>query len=226
MLPESETTLSTGASALVRPAAHGATVGVVALHPWGPLGGSMHDPTVRAVTRFFGSAGCATCRVQFRSGLGRGAASVADATAAADALLALDGVSRVVVAGYSYGACVAVRAAAALDRAALVGWAAINPPLDYAWFLYAFHGGHRDAAADLACARLLVHATADVFCANASFDAFAAAVPDPKTVARLPNRGHFDVAVAIPGALAAWVADLGCADAAAFARAPPPPPPR
>ena len=73
---EEEFELSTGAQCLIRPNAGSGRVGVVSLHPWGPLGGSLDDPHVRAVTQFFGKGGCATCRVQFRSGFGRGEASV------------------------------------------------------------------------------------------------------------------------------------------------------
>lgn len=228
MLREAARTLSTGADAMVRPAAAGATVGVVALHPWGPLGGSMHDPNVRAVTSFFGAAGCATARVQFRSGFGRGEASVDDAVAAAAALLEGRGVERVAIVGYSYGSCVAIRAAARLAPATLVGWAALNPPLDYAWFLYFFSGAHADVARDLACHKLALHGTKDVFCANASFDAFVETLSPPFTAIRLEDRQHFDIASAIPTALAKWLEDDHKCDAAAFARgggAPVPPVP-
>ena len=108
-MPEEERELSTGARCVVR-GPRGGVVGVVALHPWGPMGGSLDDPHVRAVTQFFGKGGCATCRVQFRSGFGRGEGSVADAVAAAEALLSFEGVRFITVVGYSYGSCVAMRA--------------------------------------------------------------------------------------------------------------------
>ena len=215
-MPEEERELSTGARCVVR-GPRGGVVGVVALHPWGPMGGSLDDPHVRAVTQFFGKGGCATCRVQFRSGFGRGEGSVADAVAAAEALLSFEGVDRVVVVGYSYGSCVAMRAAERIPE--LLGWAALNPPLDYAWFLYCWNWRHLSVAKDLRAHKLLLHATEDVFCGNRTFDAFAEGLDEPKTVLRAPGAPHFDILRAIPPALTQWIRDdFKCADLAAFAR--------
>ena len=217
---EEEFELSTGAQCLIRPNAGSGRVGVVSLHPWGPLGGSLDDPHVRAVTQFFGKGGCATCRVQFRSGFGRGEASVDDAVAAAGALLAMAGVDRVVVVGYSYGACVAMRAAFRLaPGGALAGWAALNPPLDYAWFLFAWNWRHLDDARATDCPKLLLHATADVFCSNGTFDAFAESLGEGATVLRAPGAIHFDLRSAIAPALGQWLREgFRCADAGEFAR--------
>ena len=72
---ETPATLASGARAVLRPPRNGGRVGVVCLHPWGPLGGSLDDPHVVLVARMFGEAGCATARVQFRSGIGWGGGS-------------------------------------------------------------------------------------------------------------------------------------------------------
>ena len=66
----------------------GSPVGVIVCHPWGPLGGSMHDPVVLAACRVFADAGCTTCRFDFRSGLGCGGSSADDVRAVARHLLA------------------------------------------------------------------------------------------------------------------------------------------
>ena len=58
-------------------------VAVIALHPWGPMGGSMGDPHPHTVVRLFGRAGCSTARFNFRSGLGFGNSSVEDVKAVA-----------------------------------------------------------------------------------------------------------------------------------------------
>ena len=51
---------------------------VVCCHPWGPLGGSMHDPVVAAALYPFSKAGHTTCRFNFRSGIGTGKGSMED----------------------------------------------------------------------------------------------------------------------------------------------------
>ena len=78
---EAVVTLESGATAALRRGAN--DLGVVCLHPWGPLGGSRDDPHVVTAANFFAGRGCHTCRVDFRGGVGRGHGSVADAVAAA-----------------------------------------------------------------------------------------------------------------------------------------------
>lgn len=214
--PEEKGLLSTGAECMLRQSG-GGKVGVVVLHPWGPMGGSYDDPHVTTVARYFGGFGCATCRVNFRNGFSRGEGSVLDAVAAADLLLSLESIDGVLVVGYSYGSCVAMRAAERVEK--LVGWVALNPPLDYAWFLYFCNWSHLTVAKTLVAHKLLVHATEDVFCSNATFDAFAEGLQSPKTVLRAHGAPHFDVRRAIVPALDRWIRDdLKCADGQAFAR--------
>merc|ERR1719265_2170034 len=89
---------------------------VIATHPWGPMGGSMHDPHPVTVCQFFGEAGCSTARFNFRGGINRGMSSVQDVKAvAAWFTQPRDGqaplASQVLIVGYSYGTMPACAAA-------------------------------------------------------------------------------------------------------------------
>ena len=196
---EAVVTLESGATAALRRGAN--DLGVVCLHPWGPLGGSRDDPHVLTAANFFAGRGCHTCRVDFRGGVGRGHGSVADAVAAAAALRD-GGCQRIVVVGYSYGSLIAIRAAAKLPDC--VGWVAVNPPLSYAWFLYSFCSDHAAAARASTLPKMLLHATEDVFCSNSSFDSFVETVPEPRTIVRVEGASHFDVRRPLAAALAEW----------------------
>lgn len=185
-------------------------VGVVALHPWGPLGGSLHDPHVVTVTRFFGHAGCATARLQFRTGFSCGPSPIADTVAAANALL--EHVDRVLIVGYSYGSIVAM--AAVNDIPEAVGYVAINPPLDYVSLLFLFNSKILQTPTKLP--KLLLHATHDQFCANASFDSYFATLPEPKLALRVDSN-HFDVVSHLRPALSQWIQAHFTVDVEAFA---------
>ncbi|KAJ1461361.1 Alpha/Beta hydrolase protein [Pelagophyceae sp. CCMP2097] len=182
-----------------RPAAK---VGVVVLHPWAALGGSMHDPHVVTVVRFFSECGCATARLNFRTGFSCGSTPVEDVRDAAATLLET-GVSRILVVGYSYGAIVAMAASAAMPES--LGWCAINAPLDYAWALFLFNGGRLLHEAREAKPKLLIHASSDVFCATATFEAFYSTLPEPKTALRVADASHFNVVCQIAPALTDWL---------------------
>ena len=109
-----------------------AKVGVIVCHPWGPLGGSMHDHVVMTAWKIFADAGCTTARFNFRSGLGCGGGSVDDIVAVAKYLLSLphqNAVSKILLVGYSYGSICCMGAAAELPEC--IGFAAIGPPIDY-----------------------------------------------------------------------------------------------
>ncbi|KAJ8601312.1 hypothetical protein CTAYLR_007246 [Chrysophaeum taylorii] len=194
-----------------------AKVGVVAMHPWGPLGGNLHDPHVVTVTRFFGHAGCATARLQFRTGFSCGSAPIGDASAAAEALLRIPNIQRVLLVGYSYGSIVAMSAADAIPEA--LGWASIAPPLDYVWALFLFNSRAILDQTRITLPKLLVHPTRDEFCKTATFDAYTQSLPEPKLPIKIRDASHFNVARHIPAALRQWLqAHFGAADAEAFAR--------
>ena len=75
---------------------------VVVCHPWGPLGGSMHDFNVVNLVSLFAEAGITTLRFNFRYGIGRGHGAAADLRAACAMLSSLDAPpEKLLLLGYS-----------------------------------------------------------------------------------------------------------------------------
>mmetsp|Transcript_67839 Transcript_67839/g.201898 ORF Transcript_67839/g.201898 Transcript_67839/m.201898 type:complete len:237 (+) Transcript_67839:44-754(+) len=199
-------------------------VAVIATHPWGPLGGSMHDPHPTTVCRLMAEAGCSTARFNFRSGINFGGSSIEDVKAVADWFTEpRDGdpplASQVLLVGYSYGSLVAAAAASEIPRS--VGYAVINPPVSYAWALYLFNGRHMmEKAADSAGKpKLLMIGTEDVFCSVETFQSFVDSLPEPKTAMVKDGVDHFSMYGHLRGALTSWItAAFGVADLQSFAR--------
>ncbi|MBS0241604.1 MAG: alpha/beta fold hydrolase [Proteobacteria bacterium] len=111
---------------LAQPA--GADVGVVICHPHPLYGGNMDNNVVMGLAQAFQNAGMATLRFNFR-GVGRsdgehggGETELADVQGAVTCLLARAQVATQIVAGYSFGSFVGLRAGADDARvAALIG---------------------------------------------------------------------------------------------------------
>lgn len=97
------------------------TAGIVVCHPHPQYGGTMDFPVVTAVADGMAKIGWATLRFNFRGvGSSEGSSSggleeVDDASGAVDFLRRESGLERVVLAGYSFGAVVALRAGVAND---------------------------------------------------------------------------------------------------------------
>lgn len=175
VIPETSLRLRGGAvvldARLAVPA--GATAGCVVCHPHPLYGGNMHNPVVRAVADALQRAGLATLRFDFRgTGASGGVHSggdgeVDDARAAVDALAAVDGLGRLGIAGYSFGAWIAMRLAATEARLAAV--AAIAPPLAMV-----------DAASigSFAAPLLLVAGDRDSYCPVTALQGYQASRPD------------------------------------------------
>jgi uncharacterized protein len=107
---------------------------VAMCHPHPLYGGDMHNIVVDAVVRALGAAGVAALRFNFR-GVGRsdghhgeGREERLDAAAAVDAVAPLAGDGPLVLAGYSFGAVVAL----SVSDPRLAGWFAVAPALAYA----------------------------------------------------------------------------------------------
>ena len=97
-------------------------IGAVLCHPHPLYGGEMHNNVVSALAHAFQKENIATLRFNFR-GVGHsegahdeGVAECQDVKAAVTALLDRQAVSTVVVAGYSFGSMVGLRAGAEDDR--------------------------------------------------------------------------------------------------------------
>ena len=111
------------------------TGGAVICHPHPQYGGDMHNPVVGAIADGAQRAGRATLRFNFRGvgasggSYGGGVGEQEDARAAVRYLMEQAGVSRVALAGYSFGAMVALQAGA--QMAEVDQLIAIAPPLSF-----------------------------------------------------------------------------------------------
>jgi uncharacterized protein len=119
--PSGELTLE---GLLARPAGSAPAPGAVVCHPHPMYGGSMHNSVVEAVLEAMWQLGYATLRFNFRGVGGSegeydgGVGEASDAHAAVRFLAAQSGVdsNTIVLAGYSFGAAVALRAGIADPR--------------------------------------------------------------------------------------------------------------
>lgn len=206
-------------------------VAVICAHPWGPLGGSMHDIVVQSTLRTFAEAGLTTLRFNFRSGIGRGNQSADDVFFMARYLLEElpeeERPTQLIICGYSYGSIPA--AAAVMEVPEAIGFVVIAPPLDYASALYLFN---QEALLARACddttnagkPRMLLIGDRDNFCSMETFQALAERMPGPKTVRVVAGYDHFQIYAAVPQQVRQWaLSAFGLASLEELAtRAPPP----
>jgi uncharacterized protein len=111
---------------MAKPAAGAPSRGAVVCHPHPLYGGSMHNNVVEAALEALWKLGFATLRFNFR-GVGGSAGEhsggeAEDAKAALRFLLAQPGLAKdgAIMAGYSFGAAVAMRAGTELDEVATI----------------------------------------------------------------------------------------------------------
>merc|ERR550532_379427 len=122
--------------------------------------------------------GCSTARFNFRGGLNRGLASIADVKAVADWFTEpRDGkepiASQVLLVGYNYGSIVA--AAAVPDLPKCIGFAILGPPLSYMKPFFMLNGDEMLARAANTAGRpkLLTIGTDDIYSPLNQFHDFA-----------------------------------------------------
>jgi alpha/beta superfamily hydrolase len=134
---------------MVRPSETGSARGAVVCHPHPLYGGSMHNNVVEAILEALWKLGFATLRFNFR-GVGAsegehsgGVGETDDAKAAMRFLLSQPGVSSAdgIMAGYSFGAAVAMRAGAELKEVATI--AALALPVGMGDFSSQARGGKK-----------------------------------------------------------------------------------
>lgn len=159
---------------------------VVVCHPHPEYGGTMDDAMVTTVAGSLRDAGIATLRFDFR-GVGQsegrhggGIAEVDDVRAALDWLAEHAPGARLALAGYSFGAAMALRAAAVDPRPERVVAIALPAAMLDVSFL-----------ADCRTPTLFVHGDRDQFSPPAQFDALLARCPAEKQVVRIPGADHF-----------------------------------
>lgn len=160
--------------------------GVVVCHPHPLYGGEMRNSVVSALTAAFQRVGLSTLRFNFR-GVGHssgvhndGVAEQDDVKAALTALLARQAVSRLIVAGYSFGAMVGLQAGADDSRVeSLIG--------------VAFPLGVRDASFLLKVRKptLFVSGDRDLYCPLAELTQLAATMPAAARLETIVGADHF-----------------------------------
>ena len=201
-----ETTFASGAlrleARLARPA--GATRAAVICHPHPLYGGSMDNNVVAALAAACREAGCATLCFNFRGvgasdgGYGDFRGECDDARAAIAFLRERTGDLPVVLAGYSFGAMVALGVGA--EQPAVRRIIAVAPPLAMG-----------EVAAAPGRPTLLLAGDRDSYCPPAALTAFAATLADGSRARVLAGADHFLVGheAAIAAAARDFLAEAG-----------------
>jgi alpha/beta superfamily hydrolase len=163
-----------------------AQIGVVVCHPHPLYGGEMHNNVVSALVDAFQTAGIATLRFNFR-GVGNSAGEhdegngeVEDVKAAVSYLLSRQAIPTVVVAGYSFGSMVGLRAGAEDDRVHKLIGVALPIGMRDASFLH-----------NVKKAKLLVSGDHDSYSPVPGLNDLIAKMPDPKSLVIVDGADHF-----------------------------------
>jgi uncharacterized protein len=162
----------------------------VICHPHPLYGGTMHNNVVKALKKGLLEKGFVCLRFNFR-GTGRswgthgnGVDEVEDVLAAMDFILQRKDIDArtLVLAGYSFGCWVSLKAAARDDRpTALVG---ISPPTDV--YDFSFLSAEKRPI-------LLIAGDDDFVCSTQHFRELVDRIPEPKRAVLLPGTDHFHV---------------------------------
>ncbi|ORZ36207.1 Alpha/Beta hydrolase protein [Catenaria anguillulae PL171] len=178
------------------PGGQASDYGVVISHPYGPLGGDLHNNVVRELAASFGHLGASTLRYNMRGvGKSSGRTSWTAEPEACDlaALIewwtqdspttpwtAPDGVeyprsrpSKIILVGYSFGSLISLPAARSLPLAGLL---LISPPSRVSWALTALRTSHFDQPLPLHLPKLAVLGDKDQFSSESHMLAFVARV--------------------------------------------------
>jgi uncharacterized protein len=154
----------------------GSNVAVIITHPWGVLGGNMHNPVVVAAAHYFQTkVQVTTLRFDFcGSQIGFGTAQVRQLVQLAQDVIEQTAAQHILLVGYSYGALIA---ASITTRTipSLIGLVAIAPAFGVAHWLFCFlsdsllrQGKDEDPAA---LPRLFIMGDADNFTDRATLAA-------------------------------------------------------
>jgi hypothetical protein len=171
------------------------SLAVVVTHPWGVIGGNMHNNVVQAVCKYFQSLEITTLRFDFcGSQIGPGHTQVRQVSEAANFLLNQEDTSikRILLVGYSYGSVIAGAATASIPECVGMIW--IAPPLGYLWALYTFAGnGHLEKARQRSTMpQLMIMGSHDNFTSKQTFLKFVKTMQKNFTTANIMNDAdHF-----------------------------------
>jgi hypothetical protein len=174
---------------------------VIITHPWGLLGGNMHNNVVCAAALYFQRLGITTARFDFDGSIGRGHAQVDQLLTVAQNML--DGKfsideeikpTNLLLIGYSYGALIAASATSQL-HSICVALVCIAPPFGVQHWLLCFHAKYHmeQAAASPDLPRLFLLGDKDNFTSEKAFtDTIASKFPTQvSTGAVLKGADHF-----------------------------------
>jgi uncharacterized protein len=171
----------------------GADTGIpaaVICHPHPLYGGTMHNNVVKALKKGLLARNYACLRFNFRGTEGswgshaNGVDEEEDVLAALDFVAALPEISskRLLIAGYSFGCWVGLKAAARDARPSLL--VGISPPLD----VYDFSFLREETRP-----KLIISGDQDFVCSKEKFNALMEQIPQPKHGVLLPGTDHFHV---------------------------------
>jgi alpha/beta superfamily hydrolase len=162
--------------------------GAVVCHPHPLYGGNMHNSVVRAVRNAFIDKGFACLRFNFRGTggswgeYGNGIDELDDVLAAMDFLGSRSEIDekRLVIAGYSFGCWVGLKAAVRDSRPGrLIG---ISPPVNE----YDFDFLNKETRP-----KLLITGDRDFVCSKEGFQKLLDQIPEPKRGVIIPGADHF-----------------------------------
>jgi alpha/beta superfamily hydrolase len=173
-------------AATAMPEAACARAGVaIVCHPHSLHGGSMHNKVVTMIARALRELGLATIVFNFR-GVGASAGQYDDGRGETEDLLSVAAWAQRVqpeaalwLAGFSFGSYIAARAAAQLPVRQMIS---VAPPVSRWDFT---------ALTSPLCPWLVVQGEADEVVDPEAVYAWAAAQPEPPTLTRMPETGHF-----------------------------------
>jgi alpha/beta superfamily hydrolase len=185
---------------------YASNVAVIVAHPWGPLGGNLHNNVVLATVLYFQRLGITTVRFDFSgSQIGRGYAQVEQVKHVANKLLQGDFVStestrkttapapkHLILIGYSYGSLITTTASAEIP--ATIATVSISPPFGVQSWLLFFHSKyHLEQAAEDQCnvPRLFILGDEDNFSSEATLASILRDYFPSATAAILREADHF-----------------------------------
>jgi hypothetical protein len=184
---------------------YASNVAVIVTHPWGLLGGNLHNNVVLATVLYFQRIGITTVRFDFAgSQIGRGYGQVEQVKNVARKLLQGDFVTtesttttpaapkHLILIGYSYGSLITTTASAEIPAA--IATVSISPPFGVQSWLLFFHSQyHLERAAEDQCnlPRLFILGDEDNFSSEATLASTLRDYFPSATAAILKEADHF-----------------------------------
>ena len=144
----------------------------------------------------FARCGMTALRFNFR-GVGnskgcctwRGTGERADAKAVCRWLVETQGITQIVLCGYSYGSMISNSVAGEIDQ--VVGYISLSSPFPCYWGLSLFNCGNFLKWSQTSKPKLLICGSGDQFTSSKKFQRFSASFPEPKKTVLVSGMDHF-----------------------------------